>query len=341
MQWKIVVTCIALFVSLQAQDSRAALVGHWTFDTTGDFADKSSNNLGGTVGGSGALAGVTGQGRPTGVLQLGGSGYVNVPDNNLLDLPNTFTIAAWFKPTVYPDVGLAAHIVRKLNTNGSGGPGSEVYFLRLYTTTHPVTRLSFLVYANNPSNNQVAKLEYDRAPPNFPFPVNQWSFVAITYNGNDLDTGTAFWLNDMTAPVVTTGGNIAPRATTDVLRIGSGPSGSGFKGYLDDVWIFNHALSSSELASVKAGTYVPPTLAGDYNGDGKVDAADYIVWRKNPGAFGGATGYTTWQQNFGKPAASGSASSLGSVPEPAAVLYVLAGCFSVFSVRPRRRGRRK
>jgi autotransporter-associated beta strand protein len=76
-------------------------------------------------------------------------------------------------------------------------------------------------------------------------------------------------------------------------------------------------------------------LAGDYNGNNKVDAADYVLWRKNPTGFGGnPAGYTTWRQNFGQPPGSGAglASSAG-VPEPAscslvlcAVLGLLSGC---------------
>jgi hypothetical protein len=42
---------------------------------------------------------------------------------------------------------------------------------------------------------------------------------------------------------------------------------------------------------------------GDYNADGKVDAADYVYWRKNNN--NGAQGYTDWRANFG---ASGSGS---------------------------------
>src|SRR3954464_1357749 len=41
------------------------------------------------------------------------------------------------------------------------------------------------------------------------------------------------------------------------------------------------------------------SLTGDYNGNGTVDAADYVLWRKTPGSFGGAGGYTTWRANFG------------------------------------------
>jgi hypothetical protein len=44
-------------------------------------------------------------------------------------------------------------------------------------------------------------------------------------------------------------------------------------------------------------------LQGDYNGNGAVDGADYVVWRKlsSTGGTGGAneTGYTIWRENFG------------------------------------------
>jgi hypothetical protein len=32
--------------------------------------------------------------------------------------------------------------------------------------------------------------------------------------------------------------------------------------------------------------YENPALPGDYNGDGTVDAADYVVWRKTLGTTG-------------------------------------------------------
>jgi hypothetical protein len=69
-------------------------------------------------------------------------------------------------------------------------------------------------------------------------------------------------------------------------------------------------------------------LPGDYNSDGAVDAADYVVWRKNPAGFGGdPAGYNTWRTNFGRTAGAGSALGAGAVPEPASCLMaVLALC---------------
>jgi hypothetical protein len=66
----------------------------------------------------------------------------------------------------------------------------------------------------------------------------------------------------------------------------------------------------------------PMGIPGDYNADGKVDAADYVVWRENPAAFGGdPDGYNTWRTNFDR--TSGVGSSLVAVPEPASCVLVV------------------
>jgi hypothetical protein len=69
-------------------------------------------------------------------------------------------------------------------------------------------------------------------------------------------------------------------------------------------------------------------LAGDFNADGKVDAADYVVWRKDPNAHGGdPAGYDTWRTNFGQPAGAGAALEAGAgaaVPEPGGLVQLLA-----------------
>ncbi|MCC7476551.1 MAG: hypothetical protein IT425_14260 [Pirellulales bacterium] len=68
---------------------------------------------------------------------------------------------------------------------------------------------------------------------------------------------------------------------------------------------------------------IGPNLPGDYNSDGIVDSADYVIWRKDPGSHGGdPDGYNTWRANFGL---NGSGSGLGSssgVPEPGVCVCV-------------------
>src|SRR3954470_17541943 len=82
----------------------------------------------------------------------------------------------------------------------------------------------------------------------------------------------------------------------------------------------------------------PPTAGtpGDYNGDGKVDAADYVTWRTNPSSFGGdPAGYDTWRANFGNPPGSGL--SAGTVPEPAAASLLILACTLAASRRNKHR----
>ena len=55
-------------------------------------------------------------------------------------------------------------------------------------------------------------------------------------------------------------------------------------------------------------------LPGDFNGDGIVDAADYVIWRKNDGS---QVGYDMWRSHFGQ-TASGNRHAGGSGSHAAA-----------------------
>lgn len=57
-------------------------------------------------------------------------------------------------------------------------------------------------------------------------------------------------------------------------------------------------------------------LPGDFNSDGVVNAADYVVWRKTNN--GDLTAYNQWHANFGRTAA-GSGGQSSNVPEPATI----------------------
>lgn len=84
--------------------------------------------------------------------------------------------------------------------------------------------------------------------------------------------------------------------------------------------------------SLACGSYVAPRLPGDYNLDGRVDAADYVVWRKNDGT---KAGFDRWRANFGLSFYAGSGSVANdfggtppaAVPEPASLLlFAIAVC---------------
>jgi hypothetical protein len=105
-------------------------------------------------------------------------------------------------------------------------------------------------------------------------------------------------------------------------RIPHVPYTEGYSG----VYGYSHAFGAAEAAFTVENFRTEGTLAtltGDYNADGKVDAADYVVWRDQN--INGPQGYLDWRTNFGKPASGAALGSGGSVPEPASASLVLVG----------------
>ena len=76
-------------------------------------------------------------------------------------------------------------------------------------------------------------------------------------------------------------------------------------------------------------------LPGDFNYDGTVDAADYVMWRKTDGS---QAGYNSWREHFGQSAGSGSFSD-GTVPEPSSAWLFVPIAFA--AIRSWRRWRRE
>ena len=94
------------------------------------------------------------------------------------------------------------------------------------------------------------------------------------------------------------------------------------------------------------------TPTGDYNANGVVDAADYVVWRNTSGQSGVTPGtaadgnssgaidagdYDYWRARFGKTAGSGSGLSPATgIPEPTSAIVLLLSTLSLIIARCRR-----
>jgi hypothetical protein len=83
------------------------------------------------------------------------------------------------------------------------------------------------------------------------------------------------------------------------------------------------------------GSNEPGGVSGDYNSDGRVDAADYVVWRKNN--IDGQQGYAIWRANFGRLGGTGVGVSLAAVPEPATAVMLIVACLGLLVARGRPR----
>ncbi|HEX3598708.1 MAG TPA: dockerin type I domain-containing protein, partial [Lacipirellulaceae bacterium] len=124
----------------------------------------------------------------------------------------------------------------------------------------------------------------------------------------------------------------------DILTAAGGISGTFDSTMLpaltgDLFWSIIYGPSRVELA-VEASA---PILPGDYNHNGIVDAADYIVWRNTLGQSGtglaadgnnngiiDAGDFDVWRAHFGQTAGSGAgAIANGSIPEPTALALLM------------------
>jgi uncharacterized membrane protein len=69
----------------------------------------------------------------------------------------------------------------------------------------------------------------------------------------------------------------------------------------------------------------PPPILGDFNGNGIVDAADYVVWRKGDGPIFTQDDYNDWRANFGRMPGSSTGAELSNatVPEPSTLVLLI------------------
>ena len=83
--------------------------------------------------------------------------------------------------------------------------------------------------------------------------------------------------------------------------------------------------------------------AGDFNGDGRIDAGDYVVWRKGLGTSYTQDDYTVWRAHFGQTSGTGSGANVDSfrnvssnVPEPSSLTLLMVCFVAGRLIRPRR-----
>lgn len=95
----------------------------------------------------------------------------------------------------------------------------------------------------------------------------------------------------------------------------------------------------------------PPALTGDYNGDGRVDAGDFTIWRDTLGSTDqlaadgnddgivNAADYDVWKQNFGAAQLGAGQAVPNAVPEPAAIALLAASIMLAAGCARRRSGK--
>ena len=133
----------------------------------------------------------------------------------------------------------------------------------------------------------------------------------------------------------------------------------GVDGKFSDVFLPNLVDASWQLRYGANEVLLQVAMAGDFNFNGRVDAADYTLWRNSLGQTGGglaadadgnrtidANDYSLWKTHFGESLGSGvgNVSNLlttgdAAVPEPSGVLLSLVGLIAMIAAG--REGSRK
>jgi hypothetical protein len=116
--------------------------------------------------------------------------------------------------------------------------------------------------------------------------------------------------------------------------------------YVDNVRVevFENQAAVTPVDNTYPGALVnSPGLAGDYNENKVVDAADYTRWRDNLGSATalpnddtpgvGADDFTRWKNNFGMSIPGGGSVSAAAVPEPSALLLAVSTLFCSLVLR--------
>jgi hypothetical protein len=206
------------------------LVGHWKFDDGSgtQVADAAGGNPGTLVGNPAWTPGRVGGG-----LTFGGGNFVQVADSAALRVGQAgadFSVAFWMRVEQAPN-GQWRALIHKGSTNYERTfalwlrPGDQRLHFRISTTA-----------SWNEGGNSVGALA-----------LNQWTHVAYVKAGNRL----TLYLNGIKDSEVTLAGTVL--GNTGPLYVGKDPWYGGAASSLDDLRIYNRALTAAEVQALGAG----------------------------------------------------------------------------------------
>ena len=255
---KIAIRCAALAALLaskgfsgavQEQPLRAQTpigpLGHWKGDdgaTPKEAADASGNGFHGTYSaGAGTSSEVpkTNFPNPGSIALDGAAGIVTIPDSPALRLTGDITIAFWKRRT--------AEVKDWTRLVGKGNGGQRNF--GIWEFPNGDGRIKFQMY--NTGGQSVLDLD---SPANTA--LNTWYHIVCTVSVND----AALWVNGQLVANGTRTGE--PGTSADPVTFGFAGYHAYYPGQLDDIRIYDRALSMSEIVYLAAGHGAPAAPTG-------------------------------------------------------------------------------
>jgi hypothetical protein len=241
------------------------MVGYWPFDG-GSGIDGSSFGNDATIFGAVPAAGYVGD-----ALDFNGAGdHVVIPNDSSLSMAsNSITVACW----IYPD-SLATEwstIIQRDNASGSW------FDWQLYarasdapTAFHPVFRMDWDQSGDSGSIPASEQVEGDII-----LSTNTWYHIAATYDGSQMK----FYIDGTLRGTTPVNGTI-PNSGKDIWIGGNEVWGEYFAGLIDELYIFDRALSEEEIQALMNPVIDCP---GDFDFSGNVNEADLAIFAANFG----------------------------------------------------------
>jgi predicted ribosomally synthesized peptide with SipW-like signal peptide len=219
----------------------SGLSGYYPLDTVWDGVaeDLSGNGNDGTVVGD--VSSVGGQVGKAAECN-GVDEYISISDNPSLDIQDEITISFWFSLTGQSDDNNYPRAVSK----GQSTTNNGAYGVFIEDAGGDPTRIGLRFIDTDGNRHDV---DTDGLPN---YDDGQWHHVAVSYS-NDADTGH-LWLDGTEYVDRTISGDVRIRTTTDDLHIGDGNGDRHLNGELDDVRIYDRALSEAEVQAIYANT---------------------------------------------------------------------------------------
>jgi hypothetical protein len=245
---------LSLFAASTAQTLPAylptdGLVGWWPFN--GNANDESGNGNDGAVNGATLIQDRLGLSNSA--YDFDGNDYIELPNSIGIENQGQFTISTWINIATTQTTG------RFFNQwlTGPGGSGENLGVQLLITTSGEVGIIQLGGSPNGFFLNTNAT-------------SNQWYHIALVFDGNQ--NSSSRWKSYLNGSFVSEGGNSqtpniiglsTPRLTTIGAASGfvNGPVYEYFIGKLDDIAIYNRALSPEEITALYTGEPVNPPTA--------------------------------------------------------------------------------
>ncbi|MFC1634924.1 LamG domain-containing protein, partial [Planctomycetota bacterium] len=259
---KLVCLATFIFILASASDTRGDLVAHWKLDErSGDVVhDLSGNGNDGTFKGNPQWM----DGKIGGAMEFNGSsGYVEIPFSESLRVINQgdFSIAAWFMLNEIPS---EYKVVFQQGDDTSGGPGRTWLFVH--------------------QSNEI-RSSLGGAPTGSGVGIEGgiwYHGIVVVTEGGDTDS-VQIYVDGQAAG--------APREDSmedseGVFYIGAHKGlGNIWDGLLDDIRIYNHALTETQILAAMEGSEDFPYAFGPNPADGALHPDTWVTLSWSPGDF--------------------------------------------------------